>query len=70
MKQKVDLIIKHAMWLIEHKGEHIGTREIRKHLLAYIKGIPKAKQYRSQLVHVKNLTDIKNSLTIICNELH
>ncbi|RAP33610.1 dihydrouridine synthase [Candidatus Marinamargulisbacteria bacterium SCGC AG-410-N11] len=69
MTEKYDLIIKHAEWLIEHKGEQVGTREIRKHLLAYVKGIPGARQYRSKLVYVNDLNDIKHSLSTICNEL-
>ena len=50
----------------EHKGEAVGTREIRKHLLQYLKGIHNAKAFRSQLVHVKNLADVKAVCETIC----
>ena len=59
---KVPIILKHAEWLIESKGELIGTREIRKHLLQYIKSFPKAKTFRSKMVHVKTYNDIKTAL--------
>ena len=49
-------------WLIQDKGEFIGTREIRKHLLQYVKGFSNAKQFRSKLVHVKNFQDVKTVL--------
>ena len=61
-EEKIPLILKHAEWLIEHKGDYVGTREIRKHLLQYVKGFPGAKSFRSQLVHVKCLLDIKKVL--------
>lgn len=64
--EKYPLILKHTQWLIEHKGEAVGTREIRKHLLQYVKGIHNAKAFRSQLVHVKNLTDVKAVCETIC----
>ena len=65
IEEKYPIILKHAQYLIEDKGECVGTREIRKHLLQYIKGFQGAKQFRSQLVHVKCYQDIVNALDII-----
>ena len=66
--EKVPLILNHAEWLIEHKGELVGTREIRKHLLQYVKGFNGAKNFRSQIVHVKCFKDIEVTLKeITCN---
>ena len=56
------MIEDHAKWLIEHKGETVGCNEIRKHLLAYVKHIPGARQYRSQLTHVKTFDAIQTIL--------
>jgi len=67
-KEKVPLILKHTQWLIEDKGEFIGTREIRKHLLQYVKGFPGAKHYRTQLVHVKTYNDVERALELIVSE--
>ena len=37
---RLPVILNHAKYLIEHKGDRqVGTREIRKHLLAYVKGV-------------------------------
>lgn len=63
--ERVPLMIQHARWLIELKGEQKGTLEIRKHLLSYVKGFDGAKTYRSQLTHVKDLADIIRILTEI-----
>lgn len=60
--EKLPIIKKHAQWLIHHKGEYVGTREIRKHLLQYVKGFNGAKQFRSQLVHIKNMNELENVL--------
>ncbi|MAH81149.1 MAG: dihydrouridine synthase [Rickettsiales bacterium] len=59
---KIPVILKHAKWLIEHKGDYVGTREIRKHLLQYVKGFNGAKEYRSRLVHIEGLIDLKHVL--------
>ena len=61
-EEKVPLMLNHTQWLIQDKGEFIGTREIRKHLLQYVKGFSNAKQFRSKLVHVKNYHDVKTVL--------
>ncbi|RAP31243.1 dihydrouridine synthase [Candidatus Marinamargulisbacteria bacterium SCGC AG-343-D04] len=58
IQEKLPIILKHSQYLIEDKGELVGTREIRKHLLQYVKGFYGAKQFRSQLVHVKCYQDI------------
>ncbi len=65
--EKLPLIQNHAQWLIEHKGLAVGTREIRKHLLAYIKHFQYAKHYRSQLSQVQSLEEIQNILAEIRN---
>tara|TARA_B100001989_G_C24474907_1_gene431251 strand:+ start:134 stop:1087 length:954 start_codon:yes stop_codon:yes gene_type:complete len=56
--EKIPLILKHCEWIIEAKGEQVGTREIRKHLLKYFKGFTNAKEFRSKLVRVNSLSDI------------
>jgi tRNA-dihydrouridine synthase B len=53
-----DTIIKHAHLLYESKGES-GFREMRKHLLFYVKGRPDASTLRKQLVSVDNPQDVE-----------
>ena len=62
-KEKLPLILNHAKWLIEDKGERVGTREIRKHLLSYVKGIDGAKAIRSALCRVESLDEITEILS-------
>ena len=68
-KDKVALILQHAHWLVEDKGLSVGMKEIRKHLVQYIKGIPGAKSYRPQLVRVNSISEIKQILdTLLTTE--
>jgi nifR3 family TIM-barrel protein len=67
--EKIPLINKHAEFLIELKGEKITLLEIRKHLLAYVKGLPGAGSYRSQLVRVQSLAEIEDILTNIADKV-
>lgn len=59
-QEKVPVILDHARWLIESKGEEIGCREIRKHLLSYTKGFPGAKEARSKLTKVASYQEIES----------
>ena len=68
--ERLPVILKHSEWLIESKGEKVGTREIRKHLLSYVKGFRGAKEYRSKITHVGSYDDIVKTLDLIKNESH
>ncbi|NQY74829.1 MAG: tRNA-dihydrouridine synthase, partial [Candidatus Margulisbacteria bacterium] len=59
---KLPTIKNHAQFLIESKGEVVGTREIRKHLLSYVKHFTGAKAFRSDLAHVDSMEKINHVL--------
>ena len=59
---RLPVILNHAKYLIEHKGDRVGTREIRKHLLAYVKGVWGAKPYKKYLSTVESYDQIKQIL--------
>lgn len=65
-REKIPIILDHARWHIEYRGERKGTQEFRKHLLSYVKGFEGAKTWRSKLVHVASLSDIETALWDIC----
>jgi tRNA-dihydrouridine synthase B len=65
LSEKIPLILQHAQWLVEDKGERMGMREIRKHLVQYIKGVDGAKAIRSQLVRVESIEEIKDTLSTL-----
>lgn len=65
LSKKIDLILQHAQWLVDDKGLRVGMREIRKHLVQYIKGVNGAKAFRSQLVRVESVSEIREVLSAI-----
>jgi len=69
-KDKIPLIKKHAEILFKTKGGKVGMLEIRKHLLAYVKGLPNAAQYRSKLVQVISLRQIYDILKEISDSFN
>jgi len=64
-KDKIPLIKKHAQLLFKTKGEKVGQLEIRKHLVAYVKSIPNASKYRTELVNVSSINEISAILNTI-----
>ncbi len=56
-----EVILKHARLAYETKGEH-GIIEMRKHLLAYTKGMVNAKALRGELVKVTKVGEIEEIL--------
>ena len=49
---KFALILRHLKDLIAFKGEYIGVQEMRRHVAAYIKGLPHAALYRNKFFQV------------------
>lgn len=58
------IILLHAKLAFEKKGE-FGLIEFRKHLLAYLKGLPCAKELRKQAVSVNDLVSVEEIVGMI-----
>ena len=59
---KLETALRHSRMVIEHKGEHIGVLEMRKHLSWYIKGIPAAAKMRTQINKAATYTELEKLL--------
>ncbi|MGL4737250.1 MAG: tRNA dihydrouridine synthase DusB [Cellulosilyticaceae bacterium] len=57
--ERHEVIIKHAEMLAQYKGEYVGMKEMRAHLMAYIKGIRGAAEFRKQMTSVATIDDVK-----------
>jgi len=66
-KDRLPVILNHAKYLIEHKGDRVGTREIRKHLLAYVKGVRGVKPFKQHLSTVESYGEIERLLQEIAD---
>lgn len=48
-EEKYNVILEHFNLLLEEKGEYTATREIRKHIAWYVKGLPNATAIREKI---------------------
>ena len=63
-EEKMQQIILHATALVDFKGEKVAIREMRSHASAYIKGLPRASEYREKfhrLETLREMVDLVNS---------
>ena len=51
--ERLSAIQQHYAWMIEQWGERRAVCEFRKHLLAYVKGLPNSARFRNQVVQLK-----------------
>lgn len=56
--EKLRLIIQHATALVAFKGEKVAIREMRSHASAYIKGLPRASEYREKFHKLETLQEM------------
>lgn len=61
-EEKYDAILEHFELLLEEKGEYTATREIRKHISWYVKGMPNATVIRDKINSVQTDKDFRNIL--------
>lgn len=61
--EKLQTALRHAQLAIEHKGEHIGALEMRKHLSWYIKGLPSATKLRTMINKTSSYSEMERLLT-------
>ena len=61
--KKIKTALRHARMLIEHKGEHIGVLEMRKHMSWYIKGMHGATAMRTQINKATTYSDLEEAIS-------
>ena len=62
LKEKYEVILEHFDLLLKEKGEYTATREIRKHIAWYVKGMPNATVIRDKINSVESEMDFKKIL--------
>src|SRR3954467_14096312 len=62
IQQRVSVIQKHLRKSVEWKGNSLGVLEMRRHYTNYLKGLPYIKEFRNQLVTLKNTEEIEEVL--------
>lgn len=61
-EEKYKVILEHFELLLKEKGEYTATREIRKHISWYVKGMPNATVIRDKINSVETESDFKEIL--------
>ena len=56
------MILHHYQLSEDEKGEYTATREIRKHIAWYVKGMPNASEMRDKINSVESEKDFKEIL--------
>lgn len=64
-EERISAALRHGQMLIEHKGEYIGIREMRKQLAWYLKGIEGAARMRGEINKAESFAELKKILKIL-----
>ena len=54
---RIDVLKEHFELLLKYKGEYTATREIRKFVAWYVKGMPNARSYKEQINKIETKED-------------
>lgn len=66
--EKIRLAIRHLELTVENKGEHVGVREMRKHISWYIKGMSGAARLREMINQAETREEMINILESLRNK--
>lgn len=53
------MVLKHARWQLDYKGEYIGIREMRKHVAWYTAGYPYSAALRNKVNEIENIKELE-----------
>ena len=62
-KEKLDVLLRHVYMLAEMKGEAVAVREMRRHVVCYVKGMRDAAKIRTQVNSILTINDLDEALT-------
>jgi len=61
--ERIECALRHLRMSIEHKGQHVGVLEMRKHLSWYVKGLPSAARLRTLINKAVTYAEMEELLT-------
>ena len=61
--EKLEVLLRHANMLAKMKGELVAVREMRRHVVCYVKGMRDAAKLRTQVNSMLTLEDLERALT-------
>lgn len=63
IEERVDLLRRHLLLAVEHKGERTGVIELRKHYAGFLRGMPHVSKIRTELMQFTEAEPILRHLT-------
>ena len=69
-KERIDMLIRHYNILKDNEGERKALLDIKTHALAYLKYIPKSKEFKNEIALSKTEEDFKNCINKIYNHIN
>lgn len=67
VQEKKEAIERHLAGLVDFLGENAACREMRKHVCAYLKGIPNSSKVRQVVTSALTVEDYKKALNLLSN---
>ena len=64
-EEKVDAIMRHLLGLVDFLGENTACREMRKHVCAYLKGIPNSARVRQSVTTALTVEQYRSALSVL-----
>jgi tRNA-dihydrouridine synthase B len=61
-EERIRVALRHADLLVEEKGEYTGTREMRKHIAWYTKGLFESNKFRDEINLIETSAGLKDAL--------
>ena len=61
--EKLEVLLRHARMLAQMKGEGVAVREMRRHVVCYVKGMRDAAKIRTKVNSLLTLADLEEALT-------
>lgn len=62
LDERLDMALRHLAMLIDYKSERVAVKEMRRHIGAYLKSLPRAAEYRGRFHQMDTYTDFKSLL--------
>ena len=62
-EEKLAMILRHARMLAEFKGEYVAVREMRRHIVCYVKGMRDAAKLRTRVNQIETMDALAAEMT-------
>lgn len=69
LQQQLDVILEHYESMLLYYGNETGSKMARKHLSSYSAGLPRSAEFRNEINHITNTTDVKEKIKNFYNNL-